>query len=167
MNSKILREIIIILLLVIVILFAFGVLFYDCISVDKDSIYSVQYVIDDKTNEVLKEIQKNSGIDIENENSTSILKSYSIGEEELYMYESQNSYESGKKDPFAESSESVKEVVTETEKNATVPNSQTNNYVNTNEISNKTSSNKSKENGKKETNENSTTGTFFENKNSK
>lgn len=158
MNSKILREIIIILLLIIVIIFAFGVLFYDCISADRDSIYSVEYVTDNNTNEVLGEIQKNSGVDIENESSASILKSYSIGEEELYIYETQKSYESGKKDPFAESSESVKEVVTTTETTVTVPNSQTNNYVTGNEISN-TSQNK--------VNENSTTGTFFENKSSK
>ena len=164
MNSKILREIIIILLLIIVIMFAFGVLFYDCISADKDTIYSIEYVTDNNTSEILNDIQKNSGVDIENETQDSILKSYSIGEEELYIYETQNSYESGKKDPFAATSESVKTIVTTTETPVTTQNSQTNNYIGEkNEISNKSVIKNTQNN----LNETSTTGTFFENKSSK
>ncbi len=156
-KSKILREVIIILLLVIVIIFAFGILFYDCISADKETIYSQEYVTDTNVSNVLNEIKENSGVDIENSSSNQVLKSYSINQEDLTEYAQDNSYESGKKDPFASDSEEMEEQVTTKETTAKSTNSQANNYVETN----KDSKNKTEEKS------NSTPGTFFEKKNSK
>lgn len=167
MNSTILREIIIILLLVIVIIFAFGILFYDCISADREKIYSAEYVTDSNVSKALDEIQKNSGVDIQNESSDYLLKSYTINQEDLTVYAEDKSYESGKKDPFAEDSEDVQEVITTTEVTVKTPNSQTNNHIENSETNKVNNTTVNKENEKK-TNENtSTPGTFFENKSSK
>lgn len=170
MDSKVLREIIIILLLVIVIIFAFGILFYDCISADREIIYSEEYVTDSNVSKVLEEIQENSGVDIQNESSNYLLKSYSINQEDLTTYASDNSYESGKKDPFAEDSEDINEVTNVTETTAKTTNAQTNNYIENNE-KNKNTNTVNKQNevtaNKVESNTTSTPGTFFENKNSK
>jgi len=175
-------------------------------SVDVDEVVSIEYETDSTVNEVLAEIQENSGVDLKNTSSNSLLKSYSINEEDLTIYASDNSYESGKKDPFAESSETIEEHTTTTVQTGTATQTQTSNPIkNTNTVSNQTStvttnSNKntntvsknntvsnttvnktntvtnSVSNNKtnnvntisKDKNESSiTTGTFFENKNSK
>lgn len=202
MNNKILKELFIILLLVIVIMFAFAILFYDCISADNLKISSIEYIIDSETNKVLKDIQLNSGVDIEKESSNYLLKSYSIDKDDLSLFASENSYESGKSDPFAESAEPVEERTTTI---TTVPektNSEVNDTVilndkdkvtnevisntiiepqnevkantvkveekkNTNEVKNQTKNNKKSEKQTNTVKEESTVGTFFENKSSK
>lgn len=180
MNNKIVKEAFIILLLFIVIMFCLGILFYDSMSVDTDDIVSVKYETSENVNTVLTEIQNNSGVDVTKQTSNSVLQSYSIGAEDLTVYAADNSYESGKKDPFAETSESVEEVITTTTKKGTTTNSQTSNPV---EIENKVVENTVKEENKstkvtstvqntvkntvsKEKVE-SSVGTFFEDKNSK
>lgn len=186
MNSKIVKESFIILLLFIVIMFCLGILFYDSMSVNTEDIVSIEYKASDNVNNVLTEIQSNSGVDVTKQTSNSILQSYSIGAEDLTVYASDNSYESGKKDPFAESSETIEEVVTTTSKTGTASNSQTSNPVKIeNTTVNKQTNTEVKNDGNtvkstvqntvqnrvtntvsKEKNE-SSVGTFFENKNSK
>lgn len=109
MKNKIVKELIIIFLLLIVIVFAIGVLFYDSISEDVDEIILTQYESSNAVNEVLKEIEENGGENLKPNTSDSLLKSYSITEEDLLKYASENYYESGKKDPFAENSETIDE----------------------------------------------------------
>lgn len=187
MNNKIVKEALIIVLLILVILFAVGILFYDCMSADVDKVVSVEYETDSNVNEVLTEIEANSGVDVKNSNSNSLLKSYSINAEDLSIYASENSYESGKKDPFAESSETIDSFVTTTTKGGTATNSQTSNKITKteDEKENKTTNppvntvtsagtkTESKDKVVNNTvvnnvkNSSSTTGTFFENKNSK
>lgn len=171
MNNKILKEVFIIFLLVVVIMFAFAILFYDCISADKKEISSIEYITDEEVGKALKEIQKNSGVDIENESANYLLKSYSINKDDLTVFASENSYESGKKDPFSESAEPVEEIVKTTTINPTKENSESNNSVNLKEEEEEKKTENNKEETKKENTvsekSTSTTGTFFENKNSK
>ena len=186
MNSKILKELFIILLLIIVIMFAFSILFYDCISADNEKISSIEYIVDTEVNKTLKEIQQNSGVDIESESSDYLLKSYSINKEDLTIYASENSYESGKTDPFAESSEPIEELITTTTTNPEKTNSELNDSVilennsenventttkneevPTNEIKTKNESKNTVSNTSNSIEEKSTVGTFFENKSSK
>jgi len=190
MNHKIVRESFIIILLFIVIIFAIGILFYDSIPASQEQITSVQYSTEQNVNDVLNEIQANSGV--KSNSSSSLLKSYSVNANDLNYFASDKSYESGKKDPFAENSETVEQVVTTTSKGGNVSNSQSaNKYVenpfnNTqkNTVTNTTVANKTENKEKnvvkndkvntevKNTIENktessSTTGTFFEKENSK
>lgn len=184
MNHKMVRESLIIILLFIVILFAIGILFYDAIPASQEQITSVQYSTEQNVNDVLQEIQANSGV--KNNNSSSLLKSYSVNANDLNFFASDKSYESGKKDPFAENSETVEQVVTTTSKGGNVSNSQSankyvenpfNNNIQKNTVTNTTVVNKETNIVKNDktnletitnkTESSSTTGTFFEKENSK
>lgn len=134
MNKKIVKEAIIIILLLIVIVFAMGILFYDSITENADVIADADYETSETVNDVLKEIEENSGENnIKESTSNSLLKSYSINAEDLSNYASGNYYESGKKDPFAESAETIDEHTTTTVQTGTTTKSQTSNPVENNE----------------------------------
>lgn len=178
MNSKVLKELFIIILLLMVILFVLGILFYDYIPKGNELINSPKYVADEDVLSTIDEIKANSGDNITEEKNNSLIKSYSIDKNDLTEYASDKSYESGKKDPFAEVSEPVEETVTTQKTGATTNNSQTSNPIKTDETKenkNQSVSNKveAKNNTTKESEKNtvektnSTTGTFFEKKNSK
>lgn len=200
MNKKIVKEAIIIILLLIVIIFAMGILFYDSITENADVIASAEYEISDAVKEVLDDIEESGGEDLNETTSSSLLKSYSINAEDLSNYASGNYYESGKKDPFAESAEIIDEHTTTTVKTGTATQSQTSNpiadnekdttvkitntvvtntvknttntikNITTNTVKNTVTSNKVntvKNTAKDKTESTSTTGIFFENKNSK
>lgn len=176
MNNKIFREGIIIALLFLVIIFAIGILFYDTMSADVEDIASIEYKTSSSVNEVLTEIEANSGVDLKTTQTDSLLKSYSITEEDLYVYASDNYYESGKKDPFAESSETISERVTTTTQKGSATNSQTSNPLEQLQTEQAKQDKKEDETTKVTTSETkdkpenkteATTGTFFENKNSK
>lgn len=104
MKSGLSKEILILVLLFIVIIFILIVLLYDFIPGKKENIKSVEYVAENSVSDVLQEIKENTGVDIAEKNSDVPLKSYSIDSEDLDVYASENSYESGKSDPFAENS---------------------------------------------------------------
>ncbi len=120
MEGKVAKEALIIVLLLIVVLFVLGILLYDFIPGSKENIKSVEYVAEDSVSNVLKEIEDNTGIDLQGNSSDVPLKSYSIGSEDLEEYASDNSYESGKSDPFAEESNPAEKITravpTETKK---------------------------------------------------
>lgn len=147
MKSKFVKEAIIIFLLLVVIVFAIGILFYDSITENVKDIASVQYVTSDATNEVLEQIEETSGESVKTSNKDSLLKSYSINADDLSGYASENYYESGKKDPFAETSETIDEYKTTTSSPGTATQSQTSNPLQnvtkenkvSNTVSNKTS----------------------------
>ncbi len=109
MKPGILREIAIILLLLVVIIFAFIILFYDSVSVTNAAISSINYETSKPVSNALQEINNKSGMS--EESSDEVLKSYSIGEADLAAYESDDSYSSGKVDPFSEEA-SPEEAVT-------------------------------------------------------
>lgn len=142
MSNKIAKELIIIFLLVVVIVFAMGILFYDSITENVEDIIETQYATSDVVNEVLEEIEAKDGSELKPNTSDSLLKSYSINAEDLTGYASENYYESGKKDPFAESSEKIDEHTTTTIQTGTATESQTSNPIvedtkdNTNSVSN-------------------------------
>lgn len=184
MNNKVLKEILIIALLCVVVIFCLGILFYDAMSVESENIESITYATSQNVSGVLTEIQSNSGVDIKNQDSSSLLKSYSIGKDELDIYASDKSYESGKKDPFAEYSDTIEEVVTTTTRGGVTNPSQTGNPVNTTEakkeeitntlkngtantVKNTVKNEVAKDKVENKTVSSSTVGTFFENKNSK
>lgn len=163
--SKIIREIFIILLLCMIVIFTIGLLFYDCIPHKNEKIESIEYVADKKVTETIQEIEANNGSDVINDKEDSLLKSYSIRKEDLNEFASENYYETGKKDPFAEYSNPVEE---EAVKIVTTVNS-------TNvQAENKKSENTTKveniikvENTTKEEIKNSSEGKYTEKKNSK
>ena len=200
MGSKIAKEIFIIVLLLIVVLFTIGILFYEFIPSKNENISSSKYTPTDKVVATLAEIQENGGIDYsKGDNTNSLLKSYSINKSDLSGYQSENYYESGKKDPFAEYSESVAEevikepkvntvdnnkvkdkntvsnTVTKKEPNTTntVTNTTTNNTTNTSSSSSESlteylkNKNKNTTKDQNKTDNNSSTGIYFEKKDSK
>ena len=134
MNNKIVKEVFIIVLLFIVIMFCLGILFYDSMSVNTKDIVSVKYQTSETVNNVLTEIQDNSGVDVKKQTSNSVLQSYSIDADDLKVYAEDNYYESGKKDPFAETSESIDERVTTTTQTGTTTNPQAGNPVKTEDV---------------------------------
>lgn len=135
MSNKIFKEAIIIFLLIVVIVFTMGILFYDSITEDVDDIIQAQYATSEVTAEVLKEIKEKDGNEVKPNTSDSLLKSYSITAEDLTGFATDKYYESGKKDPFAESSEKIDEHITTTVQTGTVTNSQTSNPIkNTNTV---------------------------------
>lgn len=111
MNSKFAKEIFIMILLFIVVVFTIGILFYEFMPSNDEKLSSIEYLQSDNVKEVLAEIQANTGIDNSEDNTNSLLKSYSVNKEDLSGYQSENYYESGKKDPFAEYSERVEDEV--------------------------------------------------------
>lgn len=193
MSRKIFKEGIIIFLLIVVIVFTMGILFYDLITEDVEDIVQTQYANSKVVEEVLKDIDDKGGKEVKPNTSDSLLKSYSITADDLNGFASDNYYESGKKDPFAESSEKIDEHITTTVQTGTATNSQTSNPIkntntitNSNTVTNKnenvikntvstnTVKNTIKENKtntinniSKDKNESSSKGTFFEDKNSK
>ena len=111
MGSKISKEIFIIVLLLIVVLFTIWILFYEFMPSNDEKLSSIEYLQSDDVKATLAEIQANTGVDSSNDNTNSLLKSYSINKDDLSGYQSENYYESGKKDPFAEYSERVEDEV--------------------------------------------------------
>lgn len=184
MSSKV-KEVFIIVLLLVVIVFTIGVLFYDCIP-QGGILESKEYVADKEVTEVLNEIKETTGIDVSEDNKDSLIKSYSIGKDDLAEFATENYYESGKKDPFAEYSAPVEEEIVKTTvvTSGDVNNTQTQNEVpeskntvanttsNTNTVTNTVTTNvqNKTENQnittKEEVKEKST-GSYFEKKNSK
>lgn len=137
MSRKIFKEGIIIFLLIVVIVFTMGILFYDLITEDVEDIVQTQYANSKVVEEVLKDIDDKGGKEVKPNTSDSLLKSYSITADDLNGFASDNYYESGKKDPFAESSEKIDEHITTTVQTGTATNSQTSNPIkNTNTITN-------------------------------
>ncbi len=110
MNSKLAKEIIIFALLLVVVLFVLFVLLYDFIPGKKESIKSVEYVAENSVSEVLEEIKENTGVDVQAKNQETPLKSYSVEAEDLDVYASENSYESGKSNPFDEETNPAEEI---------------------------------------------------------
>lgn len=139
MKSRFTKELLIIVLLFSVIMFTISILFYDCFPFSEDRVKSIEYQADEKVKSTIAEVKEKSAVSTEDVGKT--LKTYSVDKADLTAYSGEE-YEAGKKNPFAEDSEPVEEVVT-TE-------------VTSGETSNANSS-KAAEN----------TGTFFESKNSK
>lgn len=154
--SKIIREVFIILLLCMIVIFTIGLLFYDCIPHKNEKIESIEYVADKKVTETIKEIEANNNSDVVSDKDDSLLKSYSIGKDDLNEFASENYYETGKKDPFAEYSTSVEEEAVKTVTTVTTGNS-----------TNVQAENKKVENTTKEEVKKSSEGKYTENKNSK
>ena len=102
MSNKIFKESLIIFLLIFVIVFAMRILFYDLITEDVDDIIEPQYATSELVIDVLEDIEENGGKQSKPNSSESLLKSYSITEEDLTGFATDKYYESGKKDPFAE-----------------------------------------------------------------
>lgn len=175
MNKNLVKEVFIIALLVLVVVFTIAILFYDFIPF-KEEVSQVKYNPDAEVLQAIEEIQGTSNFS--NTSQDSLLKSYSIDKDDLTMYANQKSYESGKQDPFAEYSQPIEQTV-KTEKTEGIKNnSQNSNPIvtpNTQDEKNKIDTNteneikneiKSEE-VKQEEKNTSTTGTFFEKKNSK
>lgn len=140
MNSKVAKELLIIVLLVAVIVFTIIILFYDCLPFSEDRVKSIEYQADERVKTTIEEVKEKSTISAEE--SDKILKTYNVDKADLTAYNGEEVYEAGKKDPFAEVSEPVEEVVT-----TKVIEGETSNVNGANPVEN--------------------TGTFFESKNSK
>ena len=115
------KELLIILLLIVVIVFVLIVLLYDFIPGKKENIKSVEYIAENSVSDVLEEIKENTGVDVQARDSDIPLKSYSVDANDLNVYASENSYESGKSDPFAENASKVETTLKTTTENAKEP----------------------------------------------
>lgn len=151
--SKLIKEIFIILLLCMIVIFTIGLLFYDVMPHKSEKIESIEYVADKNVTEAIKQIESNTGSDATNDKDDSLLKSYSIKKEDLNEYASENYYETGKKDPFAEYSNPVEEEAVKT--------------VISGNSTNVQSENKNVDNVTKEEVKKSSEGNYTEKKNSK
>lgn len=109
MNNKLLKELLIALLLVAVIIFTISILFYDCFPFSEDRVKSIEYKADEKVKATITEIEKKSTISEDEKNKS--LKTYTVDKADLTAYLGEE-VEAGKKDPFAEVSEPIEEVVT-------------------------------------------------------
>lgn len=168
--SKVVRELFIIILLCMIVIFTIGLLFYDCIPHKNEKIQSIEYVADENVTNTIEQIEVNGGSDTTKDKEDSLLKSYSIGKDDLTEFASENSYETGKKDPFAEYSNTVEEEVIKTVTSVNPTNNvQTNNKVEEtkNTVSNTSVGNKGIENTTKENVRESSEGKYTEKKNSK
>lgn len=167
--NKTIRDIFIILLLCMIVIFTIGLLFYDCIPYKNEKIESVEYVADKSVTNTIKQIEANGGSDNTKDKEDLLLKSYSIGKEDLNKFTSENSYETGKKDPFAEYSNTVEEEVIKTVTTVNTTNVQSNNIVEEtkNTVSNSSVNNSVKENTTKEKINESSEGKYTEKKDSK
>lgn len=159
--SKFVKEIFIILLLCMVVIFTIGLLFYDCIPQKNEKIETIEYVASKDVLETLEQINTNAGENDEVNDESSLLKSYSIGKDDLTEFASENSYETGKKDPFAEYATPVEEevvkVVTTTPEVTNTQGKKTDNLEIEKNVNNTT----------KEEVKESSTGKYIEKKNSK
>ena len=111
MNRKIKKEFILLILIILVVAFILGILFYDIMPED-EAIVSKEYEFGENVTATLNEINAtNDDLGVEED---SVLKSYKVTQEDLNEYTSANSYERGKKDPFAESADPVDESMVKT-----------------------------------------------------
>lgn len=167
--NKALRDIFIILLLCMIVIITIGLLFYDCIPHKNEKIESIEYIADQKVTDTIKQIEVYGGSDTTKDKDDSLLKSYSIGKDDLNQFASENYYETGKKDPFAEYSNTVEEEVIKTVTTANTTNVQStnNSKENKNAISNTSPNINIKENTTKEKVKESSEGKYTEKKNSK
>ena len=154
MNGKILKELLILILLFIVVIFTLGMLFFDSINVDVQKIDSVTKKETADMNNIASDIDLN--LDNSNE-KVNIIKS--VSKEDLEKYRQENSYNTGKKNPFSSVSD-VKEDNKKEENNNNDNNlNNSSDNRNMNIIDNKVQNTNSTKQD--------TTGRFFENKSSK
>lgn len=142
------KELFIMALLLMIVVFMIGMVFYKYMPNNKTVPEPTTYTADSSTAAVLQEIAASTSYSYDDEEASEVedvIKSYSIGQKELSTAASKQTYVSGKTDPFAEYKEQD-------------PNSVDANTVRNTAITNPNDTNTSKS---------SSTGTFFENKNSK
>lgn len=152
------KEIFIIALLLMIVVFMIGMVFYNYMPNNKLIPEPISYSADSKTTAILQEISMSSSdTDSDGAESQSVIKSYSIGQKDLSTAASKQSYTSGKTNPFAEYKEEP--AGNNTEENPTA--SGGNNTGNNTNNNTTTNANTTKHENS------SSTGTFFENKNSK
>lgn len=109
MNNKLAKELLIIVLLFSALIFTVSILFYDCLPFSEDRVSSIEYQADEKVKATIAEVEEKSIISEEESNKT--LKTYTVDKADLTVYSGEQ-VEAGKKDPFAEVSEPIEEVVT-------------------------------------------------------
>ena len=148
MNIKVYKELFILLLLLIVVIFTLGMLFYDSINVDVQKIDET--ALEDNSKDIDDIINETN---IGNNNDRTINISKSVTKEDLETYRKQNSYDTGKKNPFSGVSDSK----TTEEINDIDNDTKNNENSNSNDKASNTNSEKKEQKG----------GRFFENKSSK
>lgn len=109
MNIEFAKQLLIVISLFLIILFTISMLFYDCLPFSEDRVKSIEYQADEKVKAIIGEVESKSVIADDEENK--ILVTYEVDKAELTTRNGAE-YEAGKKDPFAEVSDPVKEVVT-------------------------------------------------------
>ncbi len=103
MSSNVYKELFIIGLLVVVVIFTLALLFYDTLGVDAKKIDSIEDISEEKVNMVM------SDIGLGKDDSTIEKYNRKITQEEIDKYFEENSYNTGKKNPFAEKSDTKTE----------------------------------------------------------
>lgn len=96
MNKKFFKEMFIIVLLLVVVIFTLGMLFYDSINVD---VQKIDEAITEENSEDIDKLINETNLGNNKEKSVNISKS--VSREDLENYRKQNSYSTGKKNPFS------------------------------------------------------------------
>ena len=110
MNKRFFKEIFILVLLLIVVIFTLGMLFYDTLNVD---VKKIDEAIAEENTSNIDELINDTDIGNNKEKSVNISKS--VSREDLENYRKQNSYDTGKKNPFSGVSDTNEVKTNETE----------------------------------------------------
>lgn len=103
------KESMVLIIIFLIILFTIIMLFYDCLPFSQDRVKSVEYEATEKIKTIMEDVETRSVVKKEGEAQT--LKIYSVDKSDLTVHSGEG-YETGKKDPFAEVSDTVDEVIT-------------------------------------------------------
>lgn len=146
MSAKsIIKEGFIFVLLTLIVVFLLMILLYDFVPTETKA-EGIVYTADSVVKATLEEVSSYGG-NSEDENATSLLKSYTVDAADLKIYETTQSYDSGKANPFVDLEKEVYENTVTTTGTTT-----------TNTVSGTTSTSTSGSTSAS----GSTTGTFFE-----
>lgn len=154
MDKSFIKELFIIMLLLVVVIFTLAILFYDSLNVDVEKIEAVDDISSQNIDKMMEEVKVEKNTD---SNST---EKYTrrVTKEEIDEYFKENSYDTGKKNPFAETSDTKIKNAEIDSKNSTTANTTIQNATTANSTTTNTVTNTTKQD---------TTGRFFENKTSK
>ena len=103
MNKVLLKELFIILLLFIAVMFTLAILFYDSIFIETEEISSVQDIYGEELSNKIPEV---AGFPKNRNNNNSLYLTKKVTKEDIEAYEAESIYETGKKNPFSENSDS-------------------------------------------------------------
>ena len=103
--KSVFKELLIFIALAAIVIFVLMILLYDFVPTEVPA-QTIEYTADSTVKATLEEVSTYGG-NSEAENTTSLLKSYTVDSSDLKFYETKKSYDSGKANPFIDLEEEV------------------------------------------------------------